>query len=165
MSDTARTVAVSKLGEAQARRELERLAKEIARHDELYYAKDAPVISDAEYDTLRERNAAIEARFPHLVRPDSPSLRIGAPAAEGFAKVTHAVPMLSLDNAFHEEDIERFFARVRRFLKLEADAPIEIVERTIGNWPFRYGAYEVDGLSVWGATARILSQLGAVLAG
>ena len=137
MSDTARTVAVSKLGEAQARRELERLAKEIARHDELYYAKDAPVISDAEYDTLRERNAAIEARFPHLVRPDSPSLRIGAPAAEGFAKVTHAVPMLSLDNAFHEEDIERFFARVRRFLKLEADAPIEIVAEP-----------KIDGLSI-----------------
>lgn len=137
MSESAQTVAASKLSEAQARRELERLAKEIAKHDELYYAKAAPVISDAEYDALRERNAAIEARFPHLVRPDSPSLRIGAPAAEGFGKVTHGAPMLSLDNAFHEADIEHFFARIRRFLKLDAGEPIDIVAEP-----------KIDGLSI-----------------
>ena len=137
MSETAHATSVSKLGEAQAKRELERLAKEIARHDELYYVRDAPVVSDAEYDALRERNAAIEARFPHLVRPDSPSLRVGAPAAEGFAKVTHAVPMLSLDNAFADEDIEKFFTRIRRFLKLSDAQPIDIV-----------GEPKIDGLSI-----------------
>jgi DNA ligase (NAD+) len=137
MSEPAPKVPVAKLTEAEARRELERLAREIAKHDELYYAKAAPVISDAEYDALRERNAAIEARFPKLVRPDSPSLRIGAAPAEGFAKVTHAVPMLSLENAFHEEDIARFFAKVRRFLGLEAGTKIDIV-----------GEPKIDGLSI-----------------
>lgn len=111
---------VEELTPKQAAAELERLARDIARHDKLYYAKDAPEITDAEYDTLRKRNSAIEARFPELVREDSPSMRVGAAPAEKFGKVRHAVPMLSLDNAFDEDDLRSFVTRVRRFLNLEA---------------------------------------------
>src|SRR5512139_4105698 len=93
---------VAGLDEREAASELKRLAKVIAHHDELYYRLDAPEISDAEYDALRERNAAIEARFPHLIRDDSPSLRIGAPPVEAFGKVVHRVPMLSLGNVFDD---------------------------------------------------------------
>ncbi len=113
-------LAVDKLTEAEAERELARLAAEIARHDALYYREDAPEISDAEYDELRRRNEAIEARFPHLVRADSPSRRIGAAPVEGFGKVRHKVPMLSLGNAFADGEIVEFVARVRRFLGLKA---------------------------------------------
>ncbi len=116
----------------EAKKELARLAKAIASHDKLYYQEDAPVISDAEYDAMRERNAAIEARFPKLVRPDSPSKRVGAKPAERFEKVRHAVPMLSLDNAFTDEDVENFVARVRRFLKLgEKDELVFVAEPKI----------------------------------
>ena len=94
-------IAVESLTAETAKIELERLATEIARHDALYHQNDAPEVSDADYDALRARNAAIEARFPDLVREDSPSLRVGAVAAEKFDKVTHAVPMLSLSNAFN----------------------------------------------------------------
>ncbi len=110
---------VEKLTKSEAEKELERLAREVAEHDRLYYQEDAPRISDAEYDALRARNTAIEARFPGLIRPDSPSLRVGAKPAERFAKVVHRVPMLSLDNAFHDEDVVDFVARVRRFLGLK----------------------------------------------
>src|SRR5262252_8921617 len=96
---------VESLSETEAKAELKQLAAEIAHHDRLYYAKDAPAISDAAYDALRQRNAALEKRFPRLVRVDSPSQRIGAAPATGFAKVRHAKPMLSLDNAFDEEDV------------------------------------------------------------
>ena len=118
------TIPVPELTEAQAKAELKRLAAEIAEHDRRYYQEDAPTITDAAYDALRERNAAIEARFPHLVRPDSPSKRVGAAPARGFAKVRHAVPMLSLDNAFSEDDVRDFIARIRRFLRLAEDEPI-----------------------------------------
>jgi DNA ligase (NAD+) len=107
---------VEKLTMAEAKRELTRLADEIAAHDRRYYQDDAPAVSDAEYDALRKRNAAIEARFPEQIRADSPSLRVGAKPSEKFAKVVHRVPMLSLDNAFDEEDVIDFAARVRRFL-------------------------------------------------
>ena len=96
------------LTEAEAAAELERLAREIAHHDERYHAEDAPEISDADYDELRPRNAAIEARFPELVRADSPSRRVGAAPVEAFGKVRHAVPMLSLGNAFADEDVTDF---------------------------------------------------------
>jgi DNA ligase (NAD+) len=129
--------AVEALGEDEAAAELARLAAEIARHDELYYREDAPVISDAEYDALRQRNEAIEARFPHLVRPDSPSRRIGARPAEKFAKVRHRVPMLSLGNAFEEEDVADFVARVHRFLGLAASTRIAFTAEP-----------KIDGLSM-----------------
>ena len=90
--------------EADAAHELMRLAREIARHDKLYHAEDAPEISDAEYDALVRRNAELEAAFPHLVRPDSPSRKVGHEvAASPLSKVTHEVRMMSLDNAFTDQ--------------------------------------------------------------
>src|SRR5438046_2190513 len=115
---------VAKLAEAQAKAELKRLAAEIAGHDKRYHQDDAPTVTDAEYDALRRRNAAIEARFPDLVRADSPSRRVGAAPARGFAKVRHSVPMLSLGNAFSDEDVADFVGRIRRFLKLSEDETI-----------------------------------------
>ena len=112
---------VEGLTEAEAGAELARLAAEILHHDQLYHAKDAPEISDAAYDELRRRNAAIEERFPGLVRADSPSRRVGAAPAAGFAKVTHLVPMLSLENAFAEEDLRDFFAGIRNFFRRPED--------------------------------------------
>jgi DNA ligase (NAD+) len=109
------------LNEAEAKAELKRLAAEIAAHDKRYYQQDAPTVTDAAYDALRQRNAAIEARFPELIRSDSPSRRVGAAPTGRFKKVRHAVPMLSLDNAFEEQDVLDFVARIRRFLKLGED--------------------------------------------
>src|SRR5579864_3909117 len=123
------------LSEAEAGAELARLAAEILHHDQLYYAKDTPEISDADYDELRQRNAAIEARFPGLARADSPSHRVGATPSAGFAKVTHSVPMLSLQNAFDEADLRDFFDRVRRFFR-SADDTVEVMAEP-----------KIDGLS------------------
>jgi DNA ligase (NAD+) len=123
--------------EPEAAVELERLAREIAHHDRLYYQQDAPEITDAEYDALRRRNAAIEARFPHLIRPDSPSARVGGVPETGFAKLRHRVPMLSLDNAMNAEEFAEFCARARRFLGLAADARLEFVAEP-----------KIDGLSI-----------------
>ena len=125
------------LTQAQAKTELKRLAQEIAAHDERYYQNDAPTISDADYDALRRRNAAIEARFPALVLADSPSRRVGARPARGFAKLRHAVPMLSLDNAFSDEDVTDFVDRIRRFLRLPADEPLAFTAEP-----------KIDGLSL-----------------
>jgi DNA ligase (NAD+) len=117
-------IPVEKLTVEQASEELARLAEEIARHDKLYHGEDAPAVSDAEYDALKARNAAIEARFPELMREDSPSLKVGAAPSETFAPVTHAKPMLSLDNVFSDKDVVDFVASVRRFLNLAADAEL-----------------------------------------
>lgn len=117
-------IPVADLTEAQAKAELMRLALEIGVHDKRYYQQDKPTVSDADYDALRGRNAAIERRFPKLVRADSPSKRLGAAPARGFAKVRHAVPMLSLDNAFGDDDVRDFIGRIRRFLKLDEDQAI-----------------------------------------
>ena len=130
-------VAVDELTRTQAEAELRRLAALIRHHDELYYRQDAPEISDAEYDALRRRNDEIEARFPKLIRPDSPSKRIGAPAADGFGKIRHRVPMLSLGNAFAAVDVEDFVERVHRFLKLPDDAPLAFMAEP-----------KIDGLSI-----------------
>jgi DNA ligase (NAD+) len=101
-----------------------RLALEIEAHNERYYQKDAPTVSDAEYDALRQRLNAIEARFPEFVTRDSPSQKVGAAPARGFTKIRHAVPMLSLDNAFSDGDVRDFVGRIRRFLRLTEDEPI-----------------------------------------
>ncbi len=118
MTGPAAGTPVEALTPEQAAAELAWLAEEIRRHDRLYHQDDAPEISDADYDALRRRNEAIEARFPDLVRPDSPSARVGAAPATGFAKVRHSVPMLSLGNAFDAGDVAEFLARIRRFLRL-----------------------------------------------
>ncbi len=131
------TKPVGELTEVEAAAELKRLAKEIAHHDGLYYRQDAPEISDADYDALRQRNAEIEARFPVLRRADSPSQRVGAAPVEAFGKVRHAVPMLSLGNAFADEEVAEFAARVRRFLGLGAEEPVEVVAEP-----------KIDGLSI-----------------
>jgi DNA ligase (NAD+) len=128
--------AVDKLTSAEAEKELDRLAKEIAEHDRRYYQQDAPSVSDAEYDDLRRRNAEIEARFPLLVRPDSPSQRIGSRPSAKFAKVRHRVPMLSLDNAFSDEEVEDFLGRVRRFLGLKDGEEVVVMAEP-----------KIDGLS------------------
>jgi DNA ligase (NAD+) len=115
-------VAVADLTKAQAKVEWKRLALEIEHHNRLYYQDDQPKISDADYDALRQRLNAIEARFLDFVTADSPSQKVGAAPSGRFKKVRHAVPMLSLDNAFAEEDVRDFVGRIARFLKLADDA-------------------------------------------
>ena len=109
---------------AAAAGELAALAAAIAWHDARYHGEDDPAVSDADYDALVARNRDLEAAFPDLVRPDSPSRRVGAPAEAGFGKVRHARPMLSLNNGFSDEDIADFVTRIRRFLSLGDDAPL-----------------------------------------
>jgi len=125
-----------KLNEADAANRLMRLAKEIARHDRLYHDRDAPEIPDADYDALVRENRALEQQFPQLVRADSPSKRLGAAPTSSLAKVTHARPMLSLDNGFADDDVREFVARVRRFLNLPAGEPIALTAEP-----------KIDGLS------------------
>lgn len=125
------------MSEADAANELMRLAREIARHDRLYHALDAPEIPDAEYDALVRRNAELEAAFPQLVRADSPSRKVGHEvAASPLSKVTHEVRMMSLDNAFADEEVAEFVARVRRYLNLPESEPIAMTAED-----------KIDGLS------------------
>jgi len=132
---TIQSPPVETLTEVEAAAELERLAAEIAHHDRAYHEQDAPEISDAAYDALRRRNTAIEARFPHLIRADSPTHRIGGAPETGFAKLRHRMPMLSLDNCFDDVEFSEFCTRAKRFLG-RAD-------------PLRFVAEpKIDGLSI-----------------
>jgi DNA ligase (NAD+) len=116
---------VAKLTEAQAKVEHKRLALELEGHDRRYYQEDAPSVSDAEYDALRQRFGAIEKRFADLVTADSPSQKVGAAPSGRFRKIRHALPMLSLDNAFAEQDVIDFVGRIERFLKLDENAKLD----------------------------------------
>jgi DNA ligase (NAD+) len=115
---------VDALSPVEARQELHRLALQIADANRAYHTEDAPEITDADYDALKRRNAAIEARFPELKRSDSPTEQVGAPLADGFAKVRHDVRMLSLENAFEVTDVADFDDRVRKYLGLSPQAPL-----------------------------------------
>ncbi len=115
---------VDSLNIEQARAELARLAALLKKADTAYHTHDAPVMSDAEYDALKQRNQAIEDRFPDLKRSDSPSETIGAAPSEGFSKVTHEVAMLSLANAFDRQEIDDFDQRIRKYLGLSAETPL-----------------------------------------
>lgn len=137
MTEASSNTPAETLTEAQATAELARLAEEIARHDAAYHGEDAPIIDDAAYDALKRRNLAIETRFPHLKRADSPSDTVGAAVSEKFEKITHRVPMLSLDNAFNDQDVHDFAARIRRFLKLGEDASLALTAEP-----------KIDGLSL-----------------
>ena len=137
ISKTSTAPEVDKLTKAKAKVELMRLALEIEGHDKRYYQEDAPKISDAAYDALRRRVEAIEARFPDLVSSESPTQKVGAAPSGRFAKVRHAAPMLSLGNAFSDQDVADFVDRVRRFLRLDADEIPAIVAEP-----------KIDGLSL-----------------
>ncbi len=138
MSDkNVSAIPVESLTQAQAKQELARLAELIRHHDQLYYRQDAPEISDAEYDALRQRNEALETRYPKLVRADSPSRRVGAAPVEGFGKVRHRIPMLSLGNAFDDDDVIDFVERVHRFLGLGEEVRLEFTAEP-----------KIDGLSI-----------------
>ncbi|SFM14386.1 NAD-dependent DNA ligase LigA [Shimia aestuarii] len=129
-------IEVSQLSADEAKAELARLAALLGQANKAYHTEDAPEISDAEYDRLKQRNAAIEAAFPELKRPDSPSDQIGAAPASGFGKITHAVPMLSLGNAFDDADVYEFVERIRRYLSL-GDTPVSFTAEP-----------KIDGLSL-----------------
>ncbi len=118
------SISIADLTEAEARAELARLADLLSRANRLYHGEDAPEISDAEYDALKRRNIEIEEKFPHLKRSDSPSDQVGARPADGFSKVTHAQRMMSLGNAFDDEDVADFDRSIRKYLGLSADAPL-----------------------------------------
>ncbi len=124
------------LSRDEAQEEHARLGAEIAEHDRRYHGEDAPTISDAEYDALRRRYAALEEAFPELAGPGSLTRKVGAAPAKEFAKVRHVVPMLSLGNVFADEEVEEFCARVRRFLGLGDDAPLAFIAEP-----------KIDGLS------------------
>ena len=135
-ADRRRAVLPADLTRAQARNELATLVREIAEHDARYYHDAAPTVADQVYDALRRRNDEIELCFPDLVRSDSPLTRVGAPPSSGFAKVHHRVPMLSLQNAFSEEEVADFVSRVRKFLSLGDDEVLTLVAEP-----------KIDGLS------------------
>lgn len=140
---------ISAITEQQAKEELERIAKEVAKSDIAYYQNDMPYLTDAEYDRLKHLNAEIEKKFPHLIRADSPSKRIGAPLQSGFGKVSHRFPMLSLGDVFSMEEVEDFINGVKRFLNTEKDIAF-LCEPKIDGLSFT-ARYE-KGVFVQGAT-------------
>ena len=129
--------ALQELSEEEAKAELARLADLLGRANAAYHTQDAPDLSDAEYDRLKRRNQAIEERFPSLKRADSPSDKVGAAPAEGFGKVRHDVAMLSLGNAFEDEDVVDFDARIRKYLGLPGGTPLAFTAEP-----------KIDGLSL-----------------
>ena len=167
-SFTIKTDNPTTMSEDDVRRELAALAAEISHHDELYHGQDAPTLSDAEYDQLVARNLSLEAAFPHLVRADSPSERVGTelPAQGQFGKIRHARPMLSLSNGFSNDDVEDFVTRVRKFLSLsDADAAQFVAEPKIDglSLSLRYedgrlvqAATRGDGAEGEGVTANVM---------
>ncbi|SNZ09037.1 NAD-dependent DNA ligase LigA [Cohaesibacter gelatinilyticus] len=142
---------IKALNEEQATEELARLAYVIAEADKAYHGEDAPDMSDADYDALRKSNTAIEALFPHLRRDDSPTLRVGAAPSEKFAKITHAVPMLSLDNAFDGDDVREFVDRMRRYLGMPSSQIICLTAEPKIDGLSASLRYE-NGVLVYGAT-------------
>jgi DNA ligase (NAD+) len=128
---------VEDLTPQEATEELAALAQELAEHDRRYYAEDAPTISDAEYDALRLRNAAIETAFPELIREDSPSKIVGTAPSGTFGQVRHAKPMLSLDNVFSDDDTRDFMGSVRRFINASGAEKIDVTAEP-----------KIDGLSM-----------------
>ena len=161
---------IKSLSKEEAASELERLAKEIERADNAYYGNDSPVISDAKYDALRRRNALLEREFPKLKRDDSPSERVGASPSTKFKKAHHVIPMLSLDNAFDESDVESFETRIRRFLKLPKSEVLEFtaepkIDGLSLNLRYENGALVVaatrgDGIIGEDVTANVLAVKG-----
>jgi len=163
MSAKDKVKPVDDLTEAEAKKELARLAMEIAHHRALYYQKDAPEVSDAAFDALMQRNEAIEKRFPALKRADSPTEKVGAAPAAGFAKVKHLEPMLSLDNAFNREDVEDFLGKIRRFLgiKPEVDIPLALEPKMDGlsaNLRYEDGELTVGATRGDGTTGEDITQ-------
>jgi len=128
---------VKDLSEADALAELQNLAQTLSLANAAYHTDDAPDLSDAEYDALKRRNSAIEARFPHLKQSNSPSDQVGGPLAEGFGKITHEVRMLSLGNAFENDDVQEFDARIRKYLGLNPEEPLQYTAEP-----------KIDGLSL-----------------
>ena len=128
---------ITEMTENDARAELEKLAMLLSKANTDYHTKDAPELSDAEYDALKQRNSAIEQRFPHLQRSDSPSLQVGSAVQEGFGKITHAQRMMSLGNAFSDEDVADFVQGIRKYLGLSADTPLAFTAEP-----------KIDGLSL-----------------
>lgn len=154
---------ISSLTEQQAQLEIERLSTEIQQHDVRYYQQDAPLISDREYDRLRQQLHQLEAAFPALILDQSPSVTVGAKPLEKFAKVTHSLPMLSLANAFNEEDIDAFLERCRKFLGLHVTDPLDILcEPKIDGLSFaarfEHGTYIQAATRGDGATGEDITQ-------
>ena len=177
MTSNPHAKAVDDLSKKDAAAELKLLTADMAEHDRRYYQDDAPTITDSEYDLLKARNEAIESRFPDLIRKDSPSRKVGAAPATGFKKYRHTVPMLSLGNVFTVEDVEDFFARIRRFLGLDENEIIDVIAEPkidglsfsarYENRHFTVGATRGDGQEGEDITAnlRVIGDLPETLSG
>ncbi len=173
--DNPADLSVDDLSRNDAVQELERLAKEILKHDENYHGGDAPLVSDAEYDALRRRNLAIEQLFPDLIREDSPSKRVGFVALDKFEKITHSISMLSLGNAFNDDDVRDFWARVMKFLKLTSPPELTAEPKIDGlSLSLRYEAGRLVSAGTRGdgaigenvtANAETISNIPKVLSG